>query len=417
MVLSLDDLTSIYPEQLLIEFSREEREKIWKQTLLQPYSSAATRWNAYLNCLCLHGFLTHLEAESELEKTPKVWPSQAELPSFWEVINGTAIQLGKTRLVLIPSEQDHCTEFRVPREWLDIPDWAANYYLAVELNLEECWLRVWGYATHQQLREQGNYDRMDETYALEAEELIEDLSTMWVAQELYPSRRPAVKPLLTLSSTEASSLLEQLRQQTPYSPRLEVPFAKWAALVTDGYWRQELYERRLGRRVAAAAPSQVQRIDLGQWFQEVFEAGWQSLDVLLNQGSGNLAFSFRQPSRKETRKVAVEGVKLIDLGIELGNQSVALLVGLTPETEQQVSIRVQLYPVRGQTYLPPKMRLALLSESGATLTESVARSQDNLIQLKRFTCPRGKGFSIEVALDDFRITEDFALEPPGEREQ
>ena len=413
MALSLDDLAFIYPDQLFLEFSPEERENAWQQAQNQPYSNAAARWNAYLNCLCLNAFLTYLESEPDVREPPKVWPSKAELPSFWEVINGTDIQLGETRLVLVPSEQSHFTEFRVPREWLDIPDWAGNYYLAAELNLEECWLRVWGYATHQQLRNEGRYDRMDETYAIEAEDLIEDLSAMWVARELHPSRRPEVKPLLTLSSSEAASLLEQLGQQTPYSPRLDVPFAKWAALVADGRWRQELYERRLGRLVAAAAPSRAP-INLGQWFQEVFEAGWQSLDALLNADLGNLAFSFRQsqPSRKEVRKISVEGVKLIDLGMELGNQSVALLVGLTAETSQRVSIRVQLYPARGQTYLPPKIRLALLSQSGATLTESVARTQDNLIQLKRFTCPTGKGFRIQVALNGFSITEDFMIEPP-----
>ena len=418
MKLSLDNLTFIYPEQLFIEFSREEREKIWKQTQNQTYSNPAARWNAYLNCLCLNVFLTYLEAESDLPETSRVWPSLAELPSFWEVINGTAIQLGKTRLVLIPSEHSHYTEFRVPREWLDIPDWAGNYYLATELNLEECCLQVWGYATYQQLRDEGRYDRMDETYAIEAEDLIEELNGMWVARELHPSRRPEVKPLLTLSSTEASSLLEQLGQQTPYSPRLDVPFAKWAALLAHPRWRQELYEWRLGRRVTVAASSQAP-INLGQWFQDVFEAGWQSLDALLNPDLGNLAFSFRQsqPPRKEGRKILVEGVKLIDLGMELGNQSVALLVGLTAETSQRASIRVQLYPARGQTYLPPKIKLTLLSPSGAKITESIARSQDNLIQLKRFTCPIGKSFSIQVALDDFSLTENFLIESLTEREQ
>ncbi len=43
------------------------------------------------------------------------------------------------------------------------------------------------------------------------------------------------------------------------------------------------------------------------------------------------------------------------------------------------------------------------------LQESVARIQDNLIQLKRFTCPRGKDFKIQVRLDDFSLKENFAL--------
>ena len=411
MELNLDNLTFIYPERLFLQFSPEEREKTWKESQNQNYSNAVARWNAHLNRLCLNTFLSYLETKPDLPETPEVWPSLAELPSFWEVIEGTAIQIGKTRLVLIPSEHSHVTEFRVPREWLDIPDWAGNYYLAAELNLEECWLQVWGYATHQQLREQGRYDRMDETYVIEAEDLVEDLTALWVAREIYPSRRPEVAPLLTLSSTEASKLLRQLAQQTPYSPRLDAPFAKWAALLAEPRWRQELYEQRL-EQVSPDTVSTQTQIYLEQWFQNVFDAGWQSLETLLNQNSVNLAFSFRQsqPTKKEARQISVEGVKLIDLGMELGDQSLALLVGLMVETSKKASVRVQLYPASGQTYLPPKIRLTLLSQSGAKISESIARSQDNLIQLKRFTCPIGKGFSIQVTLDDFSLSENFLIE-------
>ncbi len=411
MTSSLDDLSFIYPDQLFLQFSAEEREKIWQQSQQELYSNTAARWNAYLNSLCLHTFLTYLETQPDLSKTPNISPSLAELPSFWEVINGTAIQLEGTRIVLIPSEHSHFTEFRVPREWLDIPDWAGNYYLAVELNLVECWLQVWGYASYQQLREQATHDCMDETYVIEAEDLVEDLTALWVAREIYPSRRPEVAPLLTLSSTEASNLLEQLRQQTPYSPRLDAPFAKWAALLAEPRWRQELYEQRL-EQLSPDTVSTPAQIKLEQWFQDVFDAGWQSLETLLNQNSVNLAFSFRQsqPTKKEARQISVEGVKLIDLGMELGDQSLALLVGLTVQTSKKASVRVQLYPASGQTYLPPKIRLTLLSQSGAKISESIARSQDNLIQLKRFTCPIGKGFSIQVILDDFSLTENFLFE-------
>ncbi len=410
MTLTLDELTSIYPDQVFLEFSRQQREQAWQNAQNQAYSNAAARWNAYLNDLCLQGFWNYLEGEAELEETPQIWTAAAELPSVWEMVNGTAIELGETRLILIPSEEGNVSEFRVPREWVDIPQWAGNYYLEIELNLAQCWLRVAGYTTYQQLREEGEHDRMDESYVLEAEALIEDLSVMWVARELYPSQKPAVKPLPTLSSDEVTSLLEQLGQPTPYSPRLEVSFAQWAALLANPQWRQEIYQRRLGQAVTPAPPA-LASINLGEWFEEVFEWGWQSLDTLLNAGAGNLAYSFRKGHKKSSERsnIAVEGVKLIDLGRGSGNQSVALLIGLTAESESRVSIRVQLHPAGGQTYLPPQIRLALVSTSGAMLQESVARIEDNVIQLKRFTCPRGKGFKIQVRLDDFSCTEDFNL--------
>lgn len=406
MEFNRDDLALICTDQLFLDFSVPEREEVWQQTESTSYSNASARWNAYLNCLCLNTFLTYLESEPDLHSKPQVWPQRSELPSFWQVVNGTAIELDKTRLVLIPSEDSEFAELCVQREWVDIPDWAGNYYLAVELNLSACWMRVCGYATHQQLRDEGKYDCIDESYSLETEDLIEDLSVLSAVQELYQSTIPEVEPLPILSTSQAQTLLENLSRDTTYSPRLDVPFSQWGALIAQSQWRQALYSQQ--HRKEIAAPSQTS-INLGQWLQEVFEAGWLSLDAFLNTDSGNLALSFRQ-GKPTTRKVTVEGVKLIDLGMQLGNKSVALLVGLTPEIEPKVGICVQLHPTGGQSYLPPNINLALLSKTGKILQELQSRSQDNLIQLKRFTCTRGKLFSIRIALDSFSITENFVIE-------
>jgi hypothetical protein len=405
MMATIDDLAFIYPEQLLIEFDSKDREKAWQQTQNQGYSNASARWNAYLNRLCLNLFLSYLETEIDQQGKFAILPSLDSLPSIWESVNGGAIQLGQTRLVLIPSEQSYSSEFRVPREWLEIPHWAGNYYLAVEVNLEENYLQIWGYTTHEQLQ-RGTCDRADETYSIDAEDLIEDLNVMWVSQELFPSQQPQVKSLPSLTAVEATNLIEQLQQTTPYSPRLEVPFRQWAALLANDLFRQKLYQRRLQ---TAEAPRQT-AINPLQWLQSSFDAGWQSIEAFLNNNSENLAYGFRQGQRlKEVRQVAVEGIKLIDLGVQLGDRSVALLVGLTQEANEKVGIRVQLYPAGGQAYLPHKIQLALLSTSGDLLQESEARIQDNMIQLKRFTCPVGTNFKIKVTLEDFSITEDFQI--------
>ena len=108
--------------------------------------------------------------------------------------------------------------------------------------------------------------------------------------------------------------------------------------------------------------------NLGQWFQDVFQVGWQSVDTLLNTESGNLALGFRK-HKVEVGEFSASGIKAIDLGMQLGNQSVALLIGLIPENEQKMAIRVQLHPVGGNIYLPGKIKLALLSRSGKVLQE------------------------------------------------
>ena len=425
---SLRELSTTYPEELWLKLSVELQEKVWQRS--QRHSNATARCNAYLNDLCLNTFVPWLKAwleeEQPAEQTSTFQPScisifpESSLPSLWEFVNGSVIELGKIRLALIPSESNDLEEFCILQEWVDLPSWRADYYLAVQVSVDnqnESWMRLSGYVSHQNLKKKGIYDEGDRAYYIAQQHLAEDLTRMLLEPEPVLNKQIQVESASNLSKETASNLLKKLGKSSVYFPRIAVSFEQWAALLANEEWRQELYERRLGQLVAAAAHKQTS-INLGQWFQEVFEAGWQSLDTLLNTGSGNLAFSFRQsrPSVTEVRKVFVEGIKLIDLGMELENQSVALLVGLAPETEQRVGIRVQLYPAGGLTYLPSNIKLILLSQSGATLQEYKARTQDSLIQLKRFTCPMGKCFSVKVALDDFSITEDFVIEPLAGRE-
>ncbi|NEP09157.1 MAG: DUF1822 family protein [Symploca sp. SIO2C1] len=149
---------------------------------------------------------------------------------------------------------------------------------------------------------------------------------------------------------------------------------------------------------------QTKQVNLSKWLEDIFEAGWQTLEEFVTPKPGNLALAFRgawQPT--------VKGAKLIDLGVQLGNQPVALLMALTSEEEEKVGICVQVHPAGTDTYLPPNFRLALLSQSGETIQEVPSRSFDNFIQLPRFKCDSGEQFSIQVALDDLSITENFVV--------
>ena len=405
MILNLNELMAIYPEQIWIDISPQEREKAWQQTQNQPYSNAGSRWNAYLNCLCLNTFTRWVKEEPELEETLKIWPNDASLPSFWDVVNGTKLTLGETGLVLIPSDKSAFSEFRIPQEWVDIANWAARYYLAVNLNLDAGWMRVRGYASHEQIQQEGRCDRLDRTYVLDPEDLIADINVMWVARELFPANKLAVKALPTLSREQTEKILQQLSHQIDYSPRLDLSFEQWASIVANDETRQQLYQLRLANQ--NIAPSQPKANNLSLWFQNIFDAGWQSVETILGTQRETLAFQFRTDAA--LNDVSVKGLKLIDLGIDIKGNAVMLLVGLTPEIDQKVNIRVQLYPAKGETYLPPNLKLGLLPQSGVTLQEVESRSQDNYIQLKRFKSPAGKGFTIQVALGDVSIKEDFVL--------
>jgi hypothetical protein len=67
--------------------------------------------------------------------------------------------------------------------------------------------------------------------------------------------------------------------------------------------------------------------------------------------------------------------------MEVGEQPVVLLIAITQENEETVSILVQLRPVSGQTYLPSQIKLIMLSDSSEALQETQSRNQDNYIQV------------------------------------
>ena len=147
-------------------------------------------------------------------------------------------------------------------------------------------------------------------------------------------------------------------------------------------------------------------IKLSQWVAQLFEADWQAIAAVFSPVQSNLVFSFRV-SRDASSEV--QRAKLIDLGMELGDRVVALLVSLMPEADQKVGIRAQLHPVGEATHLPANLELVLLSEAGTMLQEVRSRSQDNYIQLKRFKLRSGQRFSIQVVMDQISMTEHFLL--------
>lgn len=231
------------PLELYLEISPTAQNQAWQHS--QSFSTATSRYQAYLNQLCLNAVLPWLREEFAQKAHP--WPSIAALPSFWEVVNGTAVAIDGTRFILLPSETIDLSELRVPQEWIDIPSWVGDYYLAVQVEPDARWVRVWGYSTHQQLKTRGNYQASDRTYCLNSDHLIQDINVLWVARQLCPDEttREALTPLATLPLVQAENLLERLGNPAITEPRLAVPFELWGALLEHGGTRGRLYQQRI----------------------------------------------------------------------------------------------------------------------------------------------------------------------------
>jgi hypothetical protein len=380
-------ISSYPPTQLWLDVSPAVVDQSWQQS--QSFLTSRGRWNAFLNQVCLSTFLPWLQAEYA--------PLATALPGFWEEVNGTVLLMDTKRLVLIPDKNLETREFYVPQEWVDIPSWAGDYYLAVQVNPDGEWLRIWGYATHEQLKTQGSYDPDQRTYCLDAHQMIEDLNVLWVVRQLNPQEQTQaeIAPLSAITDIQAENLLQRLANPDLANLRLELPFTLWGALLERQEWRQRLLQLR--RQDITIAPA-ARIAKLSNWLYNVFTDTWESVETLLGSHP-DLAFSFRQ-----TNEAAVRRVKEINLP---SGEAVVLMLTLTTEADDRVGIRVQLHPLERDSYLPENVRLTLLSAAGEVVQSVQAREQDDSIQLKRFKCALNTQFSLQVMLNDFSWREEF----------
>ena len=262
------DSTIFNPTHLVLELDCSTVERAWSH---RGSANAFSQWQSYLNQLVLNTFLPWLREESTVESPEK---PQTDL---WELVNGTIITIEDATLLLVPSEAEDLSELRVPQEWVDIPACTADYYLAVQVNVDAGYIRIWGYTTHQQLKNNGSFDRSDRTYSLGDDELITDINALWVARELCPDEvtQAAVEPVAELAPTQAESLIERLGSPTQLLPRLAVPFATWAGLIQDRTWC---------RRLAAARRGTPIKTPVLQWLEQglanlTSEFGWRQIEM------------------------------------------------------------------------------------------------------------------------------------------
>lgn len=245
-VMTYDNAAFIFaqPRDILLEVSPSQQTQAWQVS--QSNYSPTSRYQAYLNQLCRDAVLPWLREDFDVCSPP--FPHTAVLASIWEFVNGFALNVAGKRFILIPSEVMDASELRVPQEWVDIPSWAGDYYLGVQIHLEDGYVRVWGYSTHARLKTSGSYDAGDRTYTAYSSDIIDDMSVLAVAQQLCPQERTreSILQIPILPQTQAENLISRLGNQEAIAPRLAIGFPLWAALMEHGGWRKRLYQRRLG---------------------------------------------------------------------------------------------------------------------------------------------------------------------------
>ncbi|MEM8805023.1 MAG: DUF1822 family protein [Cyanobacteria bacterium P01_G01_bin.38] len=399
------NLTLAEPMEWWLEIPSAIAEQCWQES--SGLAAANQFHSVYLNQLCLRVLLPWLQAEYDVEG--RSWPSLSSPQTLWEIVSGVGVTLPTKRLVLIPTEDIDIDELVIPQEWLDIPDWTADYYLAIQVNREARWMRIWGYATHQQIKQAGRYDALDRTYCVDGAFLGHDLNAFWLTYQLCPTAvtQTVVSPLPALAMATADGLIERLSEIA--QPRLSVPFEQWGALVSQPEWLDRFLAQRraLTWRASVAMLAELPTattVRLGQWFQNLFEGGWQSVETLLG---GELTPNFRTISA--LGRADVRRVKPIELATLSAPQGVILLMELNAEADERTGVRIQIHPTQDDRYVPSGLDLILYSETNQMLQAVQSRTQDDYIQLPYFRCKPGTRFKLQVSLGDNSFSENFLV--------
>jgi hypothetical protein len=370
----------IEPQDWVMEISPQAQADARQFSRSLP--TATGRWMAYLNHLCLTTCLDWLipdyvpAAEIEL--------NGAGLRSLWQAVNGCVITVGHIRIALIPTEAIDQTELEVPQEWIDIPEWAADYYLAVQIDGTE--IRLYGYATHQQIKSAASYDPSDRTYCLDGTALNPDLNALWLsyARISIDQTRAPLSAIAPLPDSQADALI--LRLQNSLIPRLALPFTMWAAFVREAPLRQRLYQR----------PTQ-----LGQWLQGQIDTIWQSLETVLLPSQ--IAIALRSPDQSPIPTSDLYRAKVY----EFATGQIALVIGISPLEGNESRIRIAIHPAGSSVYLPSPTALRLLSDQGSEVGRASAAVTET-IQLQ-FRVSPGEQFQLEITCAGQTLTEQFVL--------
>ncbi|HAG80253.1 MAG TPA: hypothetical protein DCL61_03555 [Cyanobacteria bacterium UBA12227] len=143
-------------------------------------------------------------------------------------------------------------------------------------------------------------------------------------------------------------------------------------------------------------------VNLSEWFQNIVDTGWQTIEELL--GTPELSLAFRDAS-----SIRVQRAKIVELPKQGVGCVVALVLDLTHETEGTTRIRVQVRSFNEEIVLPDNLRLLVLDEEGKMFIEVSATHSDRLIQTKLFRGQPGEKFTVKVVLGEESVTEKFLI--------
>lgn len=153
------------------------------------------------------------------------------------------------------------------------------------------------------------------------------------------------------------------------------------------------------------------RVNLNHWFNNVFDVDWLPIPILYNTLKSQLTFSVRNYNlidsshSNSSNCQSISRGKIIDLGIQMNNYFLALVLNIEPRKDGNINVLTQIIPL-GKISLPKDIQLIILDENGAIYLKAKAREADQKIQLNFYGKPKER-FSINIILGNANFTENF----------
>ena len=321
------------------------------------FGSEPQQWQAYLNTLGRLSFADWLQ-----EKLPdaRIRPINSA------VVAASYFNVDGFKLCLIATEHVLDDAIALPKTVIDQPANAAHCYVALEVLEDQEQAEIRGFIRYDELTEK--------------------------LQQLAPSQSSEYRLPLSFLDAEINHLMGYVQHSHPSLIPLPTLATQPAEVATSSPMTELMAE---GAELTTR---------LSQWLQGTLTEGWQTLDRLINP-EANLAWSSRSGDAETSE---IRGGKLVNLGMQLDRHPIALLVTVVPENEK-VNVNIQALPTGEDLFLPPGLKVALVSSTDKVLQEVVSRERDNYIQLRSFKGRAGIHFRIEVTLDDVKVSEAFEL--------
>jgi Protein of unknown function (DUF1822) len=469
MLSTIATFQKIYPKHVFIQIELPQVTKDSQEIAVNQVD---------LNQVCINPIKQWISESISLAVKP-TFPCYLERGENFEfiskLVNGFVLQVGGSRIVFIPSDAIDIEEFEVPQEWVDLPNWAGNYYVPVRVDLEHHYLHLWGFIAHADLKSRGQLDRIFRNYHIAQNETIANLDLLQDSYEFY-----AAKNLITaqipldqldrLSSNEAQSLIQQLHQRKArFSPRLDLPFKHWGAILDDS----QLLQRYCNRET-----------DLGEWWaltKLAIHDGWESIADFINppQAVPALHLTKKLPALGIMKGVPLSSSREISAAIaelyqqqtelpipqepigvdelipllkscsiakiwwkaaeylwtiqpdhpflitrirqletQFGGKSIDLMISMIPTLDNRTAVLARLYPTNG-THLPPGLQLTIEDDFGTNLLADLQGNpyvatagteiKSAYIQLY-FADDPGDRFVSCITLDNVKVLKKFQLQ-------